>query len=90
MEGSTMRFWKRDVTGKRRETGVLYFGESKRHGDAWVAHGYGTNDYEYGKDAESYCWDELTIRCIDRRHANPRRLLRKTAYIKHVGPEAES
>ena len=36
-----MRFWKRDVTGKRRETGVLYFGESKRHGDAWVAHGYG-------------------------------------------------
>eukprot|EP00904_Undaria_pinnatifida_P000154 jgi/Undpi1/10139/HiC_scaffold_28.g12593.m1 len=41
MEANTVRFWKRDITGKRRETGVLYFGESKRHGDAWVPHGYG-------------------------------------------------
>ncbi|CAM9984852.1 unnamed protein product [Scytosiphon promiscuus] len=41
IENNTMRFWKRDVTGKRRETGVLYSGESKRKGDAWVPHGYG-------------------------------------------------
>lgn len=36
-----MRFWKRDVTGKRKETGILYFGESKRKGEAWVPHGHG-------------------------------------------------
>ncbi|CAM9154596.1 unnamed protein product, partial [Hapterophycus canaliculatus] len=41
IESNTMRFWKRDVTGKRKETGVLYSGESKRKGDAWVPHGYG-------------------------------------------------
>eukprot|EP00752_Nemacystus_decipiens_P004683 g4271.t1 len=41
MEANTMRFWRRDVTGKRKETGVLYFGESKRRGDAWVPHGHG-------------------------------------------------
>lgn len=42
VEENTMRFWKRDITGKLKETGVLYFGESKRRGDAWVPHGYGT------------------------------------------------
>lgn len=42
IEANTMRFWRRDVTGKRKETGVLYFGESKRCGDAWVPHGHGT------------------------------------------------
>ena len=42
IEANTMRFWRRDVTGKRKETGVLYYGESKRRGDAWVPHGHGT------------------------------------------------
>lgn len=37
-----MRFWRRDITGKRKETGVLYFGESHRRGEAWVPHGHGT------------------------------------------------
>lgn len=41
IEANTMRFWRRDITGKRKETGVLYFGESKRRGDAWVPHGHG-------------------------------------------------
>ncbi|CAM9528433.1 unnamed protein product [Ascophyllum nodosum] len=41
LEERTVRFWRRDVTGKRRETGVLYSGESKRAGDAWVPHGHG-------------------------------------------------
>ncbi|CAM9277889.1 unnamed protein product, partial [Pylaiella littoralis] len=41
VEENTMRFWKRDITGKPKETGVLYFGASKRRGDAWVPHGYG-------------------------------------------------
>ncbi|CAM9844118.1 unnamed protein product [Ectocarpus fasciculatus] len=41
IEENTMRFWKRDITGKRKETGILYFGESKRQGEAWVPHGHG-------------------------------------------------
>lgn len=41
MEENTIRFWKRDITGKRQQTGVVYFGESKRRGEAWVPHGHG-------------------------------------------------
>lgn len=41
IEENTMQFWKRDVTGKRQQTGVVYFGDSKRRGDAWVPHGHG-------------------------------------------------
>lgn len=41
IEENTVRFWKRGVNGKRQQTGVVYFGESKRRGDAWVPHGHG-------------------------------------------------
>ncbi|CAN0098039.1 unnamed protein product, partial [Sphacelaria rigidula] len=49
IEENTVRFWKRGVNGKRQQTGVVYFGESKRRGDAWVPHGHG----EYRVHGES-------------------------------------